>query len=202
MTGPLRRQAGARQALRLFQPRQRDGKGPRDLRPGERRRRADLRILDRPSKDLGVTTVTMRNTGGTDHVSFDAVGLPGFQFIQDEIEYDTLTHHTNMDTVRAAAARRPDAGVRRDRLLRLRRCDARRPHAPQAASHPPPRTGRRPRPRRPPRRVRWRSPPAMPLRRPLPRANPAPSGRIDAAPTPTAPAVGKLGCPFERMTTR
>jgi hypothetical protein len=50
-----------------------------------------------PLKDLGVTTVTMRNTGSTDHVSFDAVGLPGFQFIQDEIEYETRTHHTNYD---------------------------------------------------------------------------------------------------------
>ena len=50
-----------------------------------------------PFKDLGATAVTMRNTGGTDHLSFDAVGLPGFQFIQDEVEYDTRTHHTNMD---------------------------------------------------------------------------------------------------------
>ncbi|HEX9163419.1 MAG TPA: M20/M25/M40 family metallo-hydrolase [Thermoanaerobaculia bacterium] len=51
-----------------------------------------------PLKDLGVTTVTLRNTGSTDHVSFDDVGLPGFQFIQDQIEYDTRTHHTNADT--------------------------------------------------------------------------------------------------------
>ena len=50
-----------------------------------------------PFKDLGATTVTISNTGGTDHQSFDAVGLPGFQFIQDEIEYDTRTHHSNMD---------------------------------------------------------------------------------------------------------
>jgi carboxypeptidase Q len=50
-----------------------------------------------PLKDLGVTTVTMRNTSGTDHLSFDAVGLPGFQFVQDEVEYETRTHHTNMD---------------------------------------------------------------------------------------------------------
>jgi carboxypeptidase Q len=50
-----------------------------------------------PLKDLGVTTVTMNTTSGTDHIPFDAVGLPGFQFIQDEIEYDTRTHHTNMD---------------------------------------------------------------------------------------------------------
>jgi Zn-dependent M28 family amino/carboxypeptidase len=39
----------------------------------------------------------MRNTGGTDHLSFDAVGIPGFQFIQDPIEYETRTHHSNMD---------------------------------------------------------------------------------------------------------
>jgi len=50
-----------------------------------------------PLKDLGVTAITMRNTSGTDHLSFDAVGLPGFQFIQDEVEYETRTHHTNMD---------------------------------------------------------------------------------------------------------
>ncbi len=52
-----------------------------------------------PLKDLGVTTITNRNTGGTDHLSFDAVGLPGFQFIQDELDYETRTHHSNMDTV-------------------------------------------------------------------------------------------------------
>ena len=48
-------------------------------------------------EDLSVSAVTMRNTGGTDHLSFDGVGLPGFQFIQDPIEYSTRTHHTNMD---------------------------------------------------------------------------------------------------------
>jgi carboxypeptidase Q len=50
-----------------------------------------------PFHDLGVTTVSIRNTGGTDHQSFDAVGLPGFQFIQDPVEYGTRTHHSNMD---------------------------------------------------------------------------------------------------------
>jgi len=50
-----------------------------------------------PFKDLGMTTLTIRNTGGTDHQSFDGVGLPGFQFIQDPIEYDTRTHHSNQD---------------------------------------------------------------------------------------------------------
>jgi carboxypeptidase Q len=50
-----------------------------------------------PFKDLGMTTLTMRTTGGTDHLSFDAVGIPGFQFIQDPMEYETRTHHSNMD---------------------------------------------------------------------------------------------------------
>jgi len=51
-----------------------------------------------PLRDLGVTTVTMENTGSTDHISFDAVGLPGFQFIQDGRDYGTRTHHSNLDT--------------------------------------------------------------------------------------------------------
>ncbi len=51
----------------------------------------------KPFNDLGASTVTLRNTGGTDHQSFDGAGLPGFQFIQDQLEYDTRTHHSNMD---------------------------------------------------------------------------------------------------------
>lgn len=47
--------------------------------------------------DLGADTVTLANTGSTDHMSFDAIGLPGFQFIQDQIEYSSRTHHSNMD---------------------------------------------------------------------------------------------------------
>ncbi len=50
-----------------------------------------------PFKNLGMTTLAIRNTGGTDHLSFDAVGLPGFQFIQDPVEYGSRTHHSNMD---------------------------------------------------------------------------------------------------------
>jgi carboxypeptidase Q len=50
-----------------------------------------------PFRNMGMTTLTIRNTGGTDHLSYDAVGLPGFQFIQDEVEYDSRTHHSNMD---------------------------------------------------------------------------------------------------------
>jgi Zn-dependent M28 family amino/carboxypeptidase len=50
-----------------------------------------------PFNNLGMSTLTIRNTGGTDHLAFDAVGLPGFQFIQDPVEYSTRTHHSNMD---------------------------------------------------------------------------------------------------------
>ena len=50
-----------------------------------------------PFENLRMTTLAIRGTGGTDHLSFDAVGLPGFQFIQDPIEYDERTHHSNMD---------------------------------------------------------------------------------------------------------
>ena len=52
----------------------------------------------KPFEDKGVKTVTLANTGGTDHLAFDGIGLPGFQFIQDEVEYGTRTHHSNMDT--------------------------------------------------------------------------------------------------------
>lgn len=52
----------------------------------------------KPFHDLDAKNVTLRNTGGTDHQSFDAVGLPGFQFIQDPADYSTRTHHTNLDT--------------------------------------------------------------------------------------------------------
>ncbi|MEO5890852.1 MAG: M20/M25/M40 family metallo-hydrolase [Ferruginibacter sp.] len=51
-----------------------------------------------PFNSMGAKTITISNTGGTDHLSFDGVGIPGFQFIQDEIEYSTRTHHTNMDS--------------------------------------------------------------------------------------------------------
>ena len=50
-----------------------------------------------PFRDEGATTITIRNTGGTDHQSFDAVGLPGFQFIQDPLDYGSRTHHSELD---------------------------------------------------------------------------------------------------------
>jgi hypothetical protein len=51
----------------------------------------------KPFESMGMNTISIANTGGTDHLSYDAVGLPGFQFIQDPLEYDTRTHHSNMD---------------------------------------------------------------------------------------------------------
>ncbi len=51
-----------------------------------------------PFRDLGASTLSIRNTGSTDHLMFDALGLPGFQFIQDPLDYSTRTHHSNMDT--------------------------------------------------------------------------------------------------------
>jgi carboxypeptidase Q len=84
----------------------------------------------RPLHDLGATTVTLRHTGGTDHLPFDAVGLPAFQFIQDEADYETRTHHTNLDVydrlqkndlIQAAvvlAAFTYDAAMRSERLPR------------------------------------------------------------------------------------
>jgi hypothetical protein len=50
-----------------------------------------------PLRDLGATAISMRNSGGTDHLSFDAIGIPAFQFIQDPLEYGWRTHHTSMD---------------------------------------------------------------------------------------------------------
>jgi hypothetical protein len=50
-----------------------------------------------PFENMGMTTLAIRNTGSTDHVAFDEVGLPGFQFIQDPVEYSTHSHHSNMD---------------------------------------------------------------------------------------------------------
>ena len=64
---------------------------------GNEAARALFRQWLTPFRDMGASTLSISNTGGTDHLSFDAIGLPGFQFIQDEIEYDTRTHHSNQD---------------------------------------------------------------------------------------------------------
>ena len=93
-----------------------------------------------PFKNLGMTTLTIRNTGGTDHLSYDAVGLPGFQFIQDEVEYDSRTHHSNMDVVRAHPGQRHDAqrGHRRVVRVRTRRTATRSCRASRCRSRTPP----------------------------------------------------------------
>ncbi len=64
---------------------------------GNENARPVLRAWLKPFNKLGASTLTADNTSGTDHLSFDAIGIPGFQFIQDPIEYSTRTHHTSMD---------------------------------------------------------------------------------------------------------
>jgi hypothetical protein len=64
---------------------------------GNEAARAVFRPWLTPFKEMGASTITISNTGGTDHLSFDAIGLPGFQFIQDVVEYDSRTHHSNQD---------------------------------------------------------------------------------------------------------
>jgi Zn-dependent M28 family amino/carboxypeptidase len=51
-----------------------------------------------PFRDMGVTTISLKHTGGTDHLSFDDAGIPAFQFIQDPLDYGTIAHHSDMDT--------------------------------------------------------------------------------------------------------
>ena len=92
-----------------------------------------------PLKDLGVTTITMRNTGGTDHQSFDAVGIPGFQFIQDRLDYGSRTHHSNMDVYERLQAGDLAQACHGGGDLRLQRGDARPDAAAQATA--PSRTG-------------------------------------------------------------
>ncbi len=57
-----------------------------------------------PFKDQGASSLSIRDTGGTDHLSFDAVGLPGFQFIQDPLDYGSRTHHSSLDVYEHAQA--------------------------------------------------------------------------------------------------
>ena len=68
---------------------------------GNERVRPIFEAYLKPFEYLGASTLTMSNTGGTDHLPFNWIGLPGFHFIQDPIEYGTRTHHTNMDVYEA-----------------------------------------------------------------------------------------------------
>ena len=117
--------AAARQALGLFQPRQRQRQDPRRLssRTTTPCARSSKQWLA-PFRDLGVTTITIRNTGGTDHLSFDAVGLPGFQFIQDPLDYVDRHAPLQHGHLRSRHRRRSDAGLGGDRVGRLRGCQA------------------------------------------------------------------------------
>ena len=71
--------------------------GNEAVRPIFREWFAPFKDLVGTKKENSVATLSIANTGGTDHLSFDTVGIPGFQFIQDPVEYQTRTHHSNMD---------------------------------------------------------------------------------------------------------
>lgn len=71
--------------------------GNESVRPIFREWFAPFKDLVGTNKENNVATLSISNTGGTDHLAFDSVGIPGFQFIQDPVEYDTRTHHSNMD---------------------------------------------------------------------------------------------------------
>ena len=72
-----------------------------------------------PFKDMGMKTLTISNTGGTDHLSYIGVGLPGFQFIQDPLDYGNFTHHTNQDVYERLAAGRHEVQRRGGGELRV-----------------------------------------------------------------------------------
>ena len=112
------------------------GKSPRHLHAAELAVAPIFEQWMAPLKDLGVTTITTQNTGGTDHLVFDAVGIPGFQFIQDPMDYETRTHHSNMDTFERLQTGRPEAGSDGRGDLRLQHRDARPDAAAQAAAAP------------------------------------------------------------------
>ena len=102
-----------------------------------------------PFANLGMNTLTIRQTGGTDHQSFDAVGLPGFQFVQDPLEYGTRTHHTNLDVYERAIPRiwcRTRSRSRRSRITP--RCAISRCRASRCRSRSRRRRRARPRPAR------------------------------------------------------
>lgn len=91
-----------------------------------------------PFRDLGAETVSFANTGATDHVPFDAIGLPGFQFIQDEIEYWTRTHHANMDVYDRAVAEdlKQASVIMAGFVYRAAMADEKIPRKPTASSAP------------------------------------------------------------------
>ena len=116
-----RREAGVREALGLLQPGLRARPVPRHLPAGERAARALLAAWMEPFRDFGMTVVSNQSVGSTDHVSFDEVGLPGFQFLQDRVP--GTGGHTNLDFYDTIQARGPDEERGRHGLVRLPRGD-------------------------------------------------------------------------------
>ena len=82
----------------LLQSRQRHRPHPRHLGPGQHRRDEELRAVGPGAQGLGWKNVSPRSVTQTDHGSFEEAGIPGFQFIQERLEYNSRTHHSNMDT--------------------------------------------------------------------------------------------------------
>jgi Zn-dependent M28 family amino/carboxypeptidase len=91
--------AAARQVRRLLQHRQRHRPDLRLVPAEQRRSAADLRRLARAAQADGARRNVSEPIGSTDHLAFTDVGVPGFNPIQDYVNYDIRTHHTNMDTV-------------------------------------------------------------------------------------------------------
>lgn len=87
----------------------------------------------KPFHEFDAKTITSRNTGGTDHLAFDGVGLPGFQFIQDPIDYRTRTHHTNMDLFERlqAADLRKNAVIIASMVMQTANMDKKMPRKPK-----------------------------------------------------------------------
>lgn len=96
-TGPIKTKAGHEKFSAYFNNDNGTGKVRGVYMQGNEAARPIFREWLKPFEDLGASTLTIDNTGGTDHLSFDAIGLPGFQFIQDPVEYSPRTHHSNMD---------------------------------------------------------------------------------------------------------
>ena len=118
-------EAGACEAVGVLQFRQRHRPHPRHLAAGQPRGRADLPAVDRAAQGSRRIALGPRSVISTDHVSFDAAGLPAFQFMVERLEYNSRTHHSNMDTFDRVQARRHGAARDGDRRLRLQRGDAR-----------------------------------------------------------------------------
>ena len=88
----------------------------------------------KPLRDFGVTTLTPQSVRGSDYLSFDEVGIPAFQFMQDRLEYNSRTHHSNMDVVDRVQRDRSRPDGHRRRQLRLQHRDAGREAAAQGAA--------------------------------------------------------------------